>query len=108
MALSPDQVEQLDCSRFVVVPGLLAPGEAAATAAGLGELVAAREAVLRGRPGGRPSIGEPGEVAITACLFARSAVARRLSADPPIVALARDLVGGAVRLCSDRAVYELG
>ncbi|HLI43911.1 MAG TPA: phytanoyl-CoA dioxygenase family protein [Acidimicrobiales bacterium] len=105
-ALAPGEVEQFDRDGFVVVPELLAPSEVAAALAAIDELAAASEAALRDRPGGRLSISEAGAITFTTHLVTRSAVARRLSAHPRIVALARDLVGDDVRLYWDQAVYK--
>jgi phytanoyl-CoA hydroxylase len=103
-ALAPGQAEQFDREGFVVVPGLLAPGEVAAALAAIDELAAASEAALRDRPVGRRSISEAGAITFTTHLVTRSAVARMRSAHPRIVALARDLVGDDVRLYWDQAV----
>ncbi|CAN5549915.1 hypothetical protein BH10ACT1_BH10ACT1_12790 [soil metagenome] len=104
--LTADQVRSYDEQGFVVVPDLVDAATLAEVVADVDGYEAEIDALLRTQEHGRVSIAEAGAITFAVHLVARSALLRRLSAHPRVVALCRDLLGPDVRLYWDQAVYK--
>lgn len=103
--LTDEQVRRFDRDGFVLVEDAFDAAQVACMLAQIDPLEAELEALLRAA-GGTLFIARADEITFTVHLVTRSAALRELSAAPPLVDVAHDLVGPDVRLYWDQAVYK--
>ena len=105
--VTEDQARAYDERGYFVAEDLLDPATVLAVAAEIDPIEAEVEAALRASTeDGRVFIYRAGEITFTTHLVTRSTALRNLVAAPPLRDLAVDLLGPAVRLYWDQAVYK--
>ena len=104
--VTDDEAAQFDSAGFVVLRGVLSSDVLDAVEADLDEFDAATEAELRARREDEQSISEAGAITFTVHLVERSAAARALAVSDALVGVCRDVLGPAVSLYWDQAVYK--
>ena len=105
-AVTDEQAAQFDSLGFVVLRDVLSADVLDAVEADLDEFDAATEAALRVRGEDPQSISEAGAITFTVHLVERSDAARAFATSPALVDICRDLLGPAVSLYWDQAVYK--
>ena len=100
------QAEQYDALGFVAFEGALAPEVVAELIARLDPLEAKTDAFLRAQPEQRFFIADAGAITFTVNPAGRDARLRELISARVFAELAHDLLGPAVRLYWDQAVYK--
>lgn len=103
--LSAADVAQFNASGFVVLRNAFLADEIAAVRAAIDPFEEAHAAYAAAR-GGKVRLTDAAAITFTLHLVRKSPVLRDFSAHPAIRAICRDLIGPAVRLYWDQAVYK--
>lgn len=103
--LTPAQADQFNAAGFFVLEGAFTPQEIAAVRAEIDPLEAAHTAYARDR-GGKVRLTDADAITFTLHLVKTSAALRAFAAHPVIRDVCHDLIGPAVRLYWDQAVYK--
>lgn len=103
--LTPDQIDRFNTDGFFVLEGAFTPAEIAAVRAEIDPLEAVHAAEARAR-GGRIRLTDAAAITFTLHLVERSERLRAFAAHPVIRDVCHDLIGPAVRLYWDQAVYK--
>ena len=107
--LTEAQAAQYDRDGWFILPGAFSTEELSAMTAAIDPLEQRASEVLAQQlaAGERPlTISRPDEITFTTHLVLRSPTLRRFSRHPTLTSLAKDLLGAAVRLYWDQAVYK--
>ena len=105
-SLSAEQLAQFETDGFVVLQDVFDSQTLAPIVAEIDEFEAETERRLRELEDGRFAIAEAGAITFTTHLVTRSPTIRAFARRPEFAALCRDLIGPAVRLYWDQAVYK--
>jgi phytanoyl-CoA hydroxylase len=104
--ITPEQAARYREEGFFVLEGAFTPSEVSAVIGEIDPLEAQTETFLRSRPDRKLFIARAGEITFTPHLVARSEALRRFCAGPVFRDLGHDLIGPAVRLYWEQAVYK--
>ncbi len=91
---------------YFLLEDVFTPAEVSAVVDAIAPLEEATEAFLKTRENGTHSIARSGEITFSPHLVTRSGVLKDFSMHPVFCALTHDLIGPAVRLYWDQAVYK--
>lgn len=103
--LTPAQADQFNADGFIVLEGAFTAEEIAGVRAEVDPLEAAHAAYARER-GGKVRLTDTEAITFTLHLVRKSAVLKAFAAHPAIRDVCHDLIGPAVRLYWDQAVYK--
>ena len=104
--ITAEQAKQFDNDGFFIFHDAFAPHEIAAVRDDTDGYEAQSEEFLKSRQGGRLLIAESGAITFTVHLVMRSSPLRQFAKHPVLTGICADLVGPAVNLYWDQAVYK--
>jgi ectoine hydroxylase-related dioxygenase (phytanoyl-CoA dioxygenase family) len=104
--LTPEQVAHFDRDGYCLVPDVFSAETIAGVTTAIDPWEQRATEFLRTQPNGEMFIAQADAITFTVHLVARSDECRQFSMHPSLLGIARDLIGGSVRMYWDQAVYK--